>query len=548
MKTISQLQREILTPSAFQFIRCLSQEFESRRKDLLRAREIRQEIFSKDPSALQLLPETRSVREDLTWQVSPAPKDLNDRRVEITGPAEPKMIINALNSGAQVFMADFEDALSPTWRNVLEGQLGLREAVSRKLKVESGSKTYELNEKTATLVVRPRGLHLIEEHLKIDGEAVSASLFDFGLYFFHNIQELLDWRTGPYFYLPKLESHLEARWWNDVFIFTQRYFGVSRGTIRATVLIETIPAAFEMDEILFELREHSAGLNAGRWDYIFSLIKKLHQHSAFILPDRDQVTMTTGFMSSYAQRLVQTCHRRGAHAIGGMSAFIPNKAEPDVTAQALLKVAADKKREAYLGFDGTWVAHPGLIETARKELDGALNGRPHQKETLNLTQLDPADLLVTTIQGAEITESGVRKNIRISLTYLCHWLAGRGAVGIENLMEDLATAEISRGQLWQWAHYQVKVTSQNKDQITFTENLLKKWIAEESQQIKLDYLEQAQTLLEGLCLSKTFPEFITFESYKVLNELNDQEYKELNSHLSNIKQIKTIKESHAAQP
>lgn len=547
MKTISSLQREILTPSAFQFIRCLSQEFEFRRRDLLRAREGRQRLLTQDPSHFQLLPETKEIRADLTWQVASSPKDLTDRRVEITGPAEPKMIVNALNSGAQVFMADFEDALSPTWRNVLEGQSALRDAVLKKLRVESNGKVYELNEQTATLVVRPRGLHLVEEHFSIDGEPVSASLFDFGLYFFHNVQELLNRQTGPYFYLPKLESHLEARWWNDVFIFAQRYFGLGRGTIRATVLIETISAAFEMDEILFELREHAAGLNAGRWDYIFSLIKKLHAHEDYILPDRDQVTMATGFMSSYARRLVQTCHRRGAHAIGGMSAFIPNKAEPGTTAQALQKVAADKKREAGLGFDGTWVAHPGLIETARIELDAILRGRPHQKESLELLPLDPSDLLKTRIQGGEITESGVRKNIRIGLTYLCHWLSGRGAVGIENLMEDLATAEISRGQLWQWSRYQVKVLGP-AESFTLTENLLDQWIQDEAQKIDLKHLDEARGLLKALCFAKTFPEFITTQGCAVLNGLNDQEYNELKNPQINYKQLKTMKESHAIQP
>lgn len=547
MKTISSLQREILTPSAFQFIRCLSQEFETRRKDLLRNREVRQVFFSKDPSHLQLLPETAEIREDLTWQVAPAPKDLNDRRVEITGPAEPKMIVNALNSGAQVFMCDFEDALSPTWKNVLEGQQALKQAVRRTLRVESGDKVYELNESIATLVVRPRGLHLVEEHLKIDGDPISASLFDFGLYLFHNIQELVERRTGPYFYLPKMESHLEARWWNDVFIFSQRYFGICRGTIRATVLIETIPAAFEMDEILYELREHASGLNAGRWDYIFSLIKKLHSHKGFILPNRDQVTMATDFMSAYARRLVQTCHRRGAHAIGGMSAFIPNKAEPEITAQALLKVAADKKREASLGFDGTWVAHPGLIETARKELNAVLNGRPNQKESLELASLDPNDLLQTHIEGAEITESGVRKNIRIGLTYICHWLSGRGAVGIENLMEDLATAEISRGQLWQWVRFQVSVATSN-EQVTLTEGLLRKWIDEEVQKINLEHLAESQDIFSSLCLDKSFPEFISLQAAAVLNQLNDQEFNELNKSQTNYKQFKTTKESHAIQP
>lgn len=536
MNTLNSLRREILNPSAFQFVRCLHNEFESRRRDLLHQRSVRQALITSDINALHLLPETEGVRQDHGWQVAEAPQDLRDRRVEITGPAERKMIINALNSGAQVFMADFEDALAPSFHNVLDGQKALAEAVRRTLRMESGGKTYELEEQLATMVVRPRGLHLTENHLEIDGDPVSASLFDFGLYFFHNVAELLDRRTGPYFYLPKLESHLEARWWNDVFIFAQRYFAVPRGTVRATVLIETIPAAFEMEEILFELRDHAAGLNAGRWDYIFSLIKKYHAHVGFILPDRDQVTMATDFMSAYAKRLVQTCHKRGAHAIGGMSAFIPNKAELQVTAQAFEKVASDKKREASLGFDGTWVAHPGLIEIARQELDAVLQGRPHQKESLDLTALDPADLLKTKIAGSRITEVGVRKNIRSSLVYLCHWFSGRGAVGIENLMEDMATAEISRGQLWQWVRYQVKA-----GETTMTQNILKSWIAEEASEISLDHITEVRAFLEKICLAREFPEFITLEAYEILNQIHDEKSHESISY-------KPIKESHAIQP
>ncbi len=536
MTSIHSLQREIVTPSSFQFLRCLSQEFEGRRRDLIKARHIRQDFLKKDPSALHLLPETESLRQDLTWQVAPAPSDLEDRRVEITGPAERTMIINALNSGAQVFMADFEDALAPTWENILEGQKSLAAAVRKTLSLQTEEKTYTLNEKTATLVVRPRGLHLTEDHLVIDGAPISASLFDFGLYFFHNIQELLDHRTGPYFYLAKLESHLEARWWNDVFLYAQRYFAVPRGTVRATVLIETIPAAFEMDEILFELRDHASGLNAGRWDYIFSLIKKFHTHADFVLPDRDQVTMATGFMSAYARRLVQTCHRRGAHAIGGMSAFIPNRAEPEVTAQAFEKVAADKTREAKLGFDGTWVAHPGLIEVARKELDLILNGRPHQKDSLDLTLLDPAELLSLKIPGAGVTLAGVRKNIRSSLIYLCHWMSGRGAVGIENLMEDMATAEISRSQLWQWVKFQVPLGD-----FPFTEKLLKKWINEEASEIELSHINFCAPFLETLCLAQEFPEFITLEGCKMLNEINDLKSETLINY-------KPSKETHVTQP
>lgn len=503
----------ILTPGAFQFVRCLSQEFETRRKDLLQLRKNRR-------GPLRLFPETESIRKDLSWKVVQPPMDLKDRRVEITGPAEPKMIINALNSSAQVFMADFEDALSPTWSNLMLGQAALKEANKGTLALNVEGKTYQLNDRTATLVVRPRGLHMIETHMKLDGEPVSASLFDFGVYLFHNLKELLEKGSGPYFYLPKLESHLEARWWNDVFIFSQRYFGVPRSTIRATVLIETIPAAFEMEEILFELRDHSSGLNAGRWDYLFSLIKKHSDDPGMVLPDRDQLTMATDFMSAYAERLAQTCLRRGAQAIGGMSAFIPNKNEPEVTEQAFLKVAADKEREARLGFHGTWVAHPALIEVARK----AMNQRAEPATTY--PRLEASSLLNTKIPQAKVTETGVRKNIRVTLAYLCHWLDGRGAVGIENLMEDMATAEISRSQLWQWLKYQTPWD----DGQTLTPAVLQKLIQEESQKLKLPHLNLAQSILQEICLAPQMPEFITTLAYNQLNEINPIHTKESHAH------------------
>jgi malate synthase len=377
------------------------------------------------------------------WRVAEVPADLRDRRVEITGPVDRKMVINALNSGAQVFMADFEDACSPTWANVVEGQENVRDAVRRTIALDAGEKSYRLNDEIATLVIRPRGWHLVERNLDVDGEPVSASLFDFGLTFFHNAREQLERGTGPYFYLPKLESHLEARLWNDAFLLAQDELGVPRGSIRATVLIETILAAFEMEAILHELREHSAGLNAGRWDYIFSVIKRFPEE---VLPDRGQVTMAVPFMRAYTQLLVQTCHRHGAHAIGGMAAFIPSRRDPEVNERALAKVREDKQREAGDGFDGTWVAHPDLVEVAATEFE-----RSNQLDRLREDVSAGADeLLDFRIPGGEITEEGLRTNVSVGVRYLAAWLSGTGAAAIDNLMEDAATAEISRSQVWQW--------------------------------------------------------------------------------------------------
>jgi malate synthase len=375
--------------------------------------------------------------------VAEAPADLRDRRVEITGPVDRKMVINALNSGAQVFMADFEDACSPTWANVVEGQENVRDAVRRTIALDAGEKSYRLNDEVATLVIRPRGWHLVERNVEVDGEPVSASLFDFGLTFFHNAREQLERGTGPYFYLPKLESHLEARLWNDAFLLAQEELSVPRGSIRATVLIETILAAFEMEAILHELREHSAGLNAGRWDYIFSVIKRFPDE---VLPDRAQVTMAVPFMRAYTQLLVQTCHRRGAHAIGGMAAFIPSRRDPEVNERALAKVREDKQREAGDGFDGTWVAHPDLVEVAAAEFE-----RPNQLDRLREdVSAGPDELLDFRVPGGEITQEGLRTNVSVGVRYLAAWLAGTGAAALDNLMEDAATAEISRSQVWQW--------------------------------------------------------------------------------------------------
>ena len=446
---------EVLTPEAVAFVADLHRSFDPRRVELLREREERQRRFDAGefPS---FLAETASVREDDSWHVAPAPPDLDDRRVEITGPAEPKMMINALNSGARVFMCDFEDALSPTWPNVVTGQWAVSEAVRGRLAVTTDEKAYELKPEIATLVIRPRGWHLPEAHLLVDGSPVSASLFDFGLAFFHNAREQLGRGSGPYFYLPKLESHLEARLWNDVFVAAQARLGIPRGSIRATVLIETILAAFEMDEILYELRDHVAGLNAGRWDYIFSLIKTFRSRQDFVLPDRRDVTMTVPFMRAYTELLVQTCHRRRAHAMGGMAAFIPSRRDAEVNERAMAAVRADKERESSHGFDGTWVAHPDLVPLATGVFDAVLGSRPHQKDRPRPdVSVAAQELLDVRIPDGRVSEAGVRANVSVGVAYLASWLAGNGAAAINNLMEDAATAEISRSQLWQWRTHAV---------------------------------------------------------------------------------------------
>jgi malate synthase len=443
---------DILSPAALAFVAKLHRELNPTRLELLEKRQERQ-VELDSGSLPDFLTETRDVRES-DWRVVLPPPDLLDRRVEITGPVDRKMMINAMNSGARVFMADFEDACSPTWTNVVEGQRNLADAIRGTIELETEKKTYRLNDQTATLVPRPRGWHLPERHVLVDGEPVSASLFDFGLAFFHNAAELIERGSGPYFYLPKLESRLEARLWNDAFVLAQDELGIEQGTVRATALIETILAAFEMDEILYELRDHASGLNAGRWDYIFSVIKKFRSRPEFTLPDRAQVTMTVPFMRAYTELLVATCHRRGAHAMGGMAAFIPSRKDPLANEVALEKVRQDKVRESSDGFDGTWVAHPDLVPTATEVFDGALGERPNQVERLrDDVQVSAPDLLSVPETPGDVTEEGVAANVRVGIGYLDSWLRGVGAAAIDNLMEDVATAEISRSQLWQWIHH-----------------------------------------------------------------------------------------------
>src|SRR5438309_5503730 len=442
----------VLTPPALEFLAGLQREFGGRRLELLRVRDERQARYEAGESP-DFLTETKPVRE-ADWKVASIPNDLRDRRVEITGPTDAKMLINALNSGARMFMADFEDANSPTWSNMVEGQANLVDAIERTIEFETPEKTYRLNDEVATLLVRPRGWHLPERHVQVDGEPVSASLFDFGLYLFHNGKRLLERGAGPYLYLPKMESHLEARLWNDVFVFAQEQLGVDHGTIKDTVLIETFPAAFEMEEILYELRDHSAGLNAGRWDYIFSIIKKFHSRPDFLLPDRAQVTMTVPFMRAYTELLVKTCHRRDAFAMGGMAAFIPSRRDPKVNEVALPRVRDDKLRESRDGFDGTWVAHPDLVPVAREVFADFMGERNNQIDRQRTeVSIDSQQLLDLRVPNGEITETGLRSNISIGIQYIDSWLRGTGAAAIFNLMEDAATAEISRSQVWQWIHH-----------------------------------------------------------------------------------------------
>ncbi|MBM3266824.1 MAG: malate synthase A [Candidatus Sericytochromatia bacterium] len=506
----------LLTPEAMAFLGKLHAAFETRRRDLLEARALRQRRL--DAGELpDFLPQTRLLREG-EWRVADAPPDLQRRTVEITGPVERKMMINALNSGADCFMADFEDANSPTWDNVVAGQINCQDAVRRTLSFESADgREYRLADRVATLMVRPRGWHLVEKHVVVDDEVVSGSLFDFGLYFFHNARELLARGSGPYFYLPKLESHHEARLWNDVFDFAQDELGIPRGTIRATVLIETILAALEMEEILFELREHSAGLNAGRWDYIFSCIKKFRNRPGLVFPDRAAITMTVPFMRAYTDLLVRTCHKRGAHAIGGMAAFIPSRKDAAVNSTALGKVREDKDREAGDAFDGTWVAHPDLVAVAGESFRRLLGDRPHQiarrREDVSVAA---GDLLAFEIAGGQVTEAGVRKNVNVALQYLDSWLRGIGAAAIHNLMEDAATAEISRAQLWQWLHGGARLGSGE----TVDETLYRRIRGEELAALggaATGRLAEAARLLDGLVLSGEFAEFLTVSAYASLD-------------------------------
>jgi malate synthase len=506
-------QESILTQHALGFLLELQHRFGPARDELL-ARRVRRLADFAAGAQPEFLDSTQDVRE-ASWQVAPAPPDLLDRRVEITGPVERKMMINALNSGASVFMADFEDALSPTWENVLDGQVNLIDTVRRQVSFTSPEgKEYRLNDKVATLLVRPRGWHLEERHVLVDGQPMSASLFDFGLYFFHNAQELIDRGSGPYFYLPKLESHLEAQLWNRVFEHAQNALGIPHGTIRATVLIETIVAAFEMEEILYELRDHAAGLNAGRWDYIFSAIRKFPT-PGWYFPDRGQITMTVPFMRAYTELLVATCHRRGAHAIGGMAAFIPSRRDAEVNERALSKVTEDKERESRDGFDGTWVAHPDLVPVAKEVFDRHLGNRPHQKERLR-SEVDVAadELLDFRIEGGQVTENGVRQNVEIALRYLDAWLQGTGAAAIDNLMEDTATAEISRAQLWQWVWNEVPLADGRR----VTPELYRQTREEELTKLGSGgRLKDAAAILDELVLSRDFLPFLTLIAYPRLD-------------------------------
>src|ERR1035437_1940421 len=505
---------EDLTREALDFVAALQREFGGRRLELLQLRDERQARLDGGESP-DFLPGTKSVRES-EWGVAAPAKDLQARRVEITGPTDRKMLINALNSGARVFMADFEDANTPTWANLVEGQVNLIDAIERTLDFTSPEgKKYRLNAKVATLVVRPRGWHLDERHLEVGGKAVSGSLFDFGLYFFHNAKRLVGKGSGPYFYLPKLESHLEARLWNDVFNFAQDALGVPRGTIRATVLIETILAAFEMEEILYELRDHSSGLNAGRWDYIFSVIKKFRNRPDFVLPDRAQVTMTVPFMHAYSELLVKTCHRRGAHAMGGMAAFIPSRRDPEVNRVALAKVKEDKDREALAGFDGTWVAHPDLVATATEAFDRVLGERPNQLERQRPdVAVTSKQLIEMAVPGGSVTEGGLRLNVSVGIQYIESWLRGVGAAAINNLMEDVATAEISRSQVWQW----IRHSSQLSEGEPVTAELVREIADDELAEIRKRLGEElwakgrfadARQVFEEVALSESFPAFLT---------------------------------------
>ncbi|HAA17506.1 MAG TPA: malate synthase A [Cytophagales bacterium] len=522
LPSLSERQEQLLTPEALTFLRGLHRQFNSKRKELLAQRASRQ-VAIKAGKMPSLLEETAYVRTS-DWQVAPIPHDLQYRRTEITGPVDRKMIINALNSGAQVFMADFEDATSPTWQNTIEGQINLYDAIRRQIDfIAPNGKQYSLNEDTAVLKVRPRGWHLVEKHLLIDGEPISASLFDFGLYFFHNAHALLDRNSGPYFYLPKLESHEEARLWNEVFCKSQMAMDIPAGTIKVTVLIETILAAFEMEEIIYELRHHMAGLNAGRWDYIFSAIKKFRDAESCLLPDRSQVTMTVPFMRAYAQLLVYTCHKRGAHAIGGMAAFIPSR-DAEANTLAFSKVQADKKLEAESGFDGTWVAHPALVDIAQEEFAKIMGDHAHQKKVMlgNPEEL-VTNLLNFKIEGGAITEAGARMNINVGILYIASWLRGTGAAALYNLMEDAATAEISRAQIWQWLHREGLTLQDGRE---FTPRLYRTFLEEETNKIKAIVGEAtfadpafatAIELFDSLVTSEIFAEFLTLPAYERLS-------------------------------
>ena len=510
-------QREILTEDALGFVADLQREFGPRRDGLLAQRRERQAELDAG-GTLDFLPSTRQVRES-DWRVSPVPDDLQVRKVELTGPTDRKMVINALNSGASVFMADFEDANTPTWANLVDGHVNLADAIAGTIEFTNpDGREYRLDERTATLVVRPRGWHLPEKHIAVDGAPLVGAFMDFGLYFFHNAKRLIERGSGPYFYLPKTESHLEARLWNDIFSWSQDRLGIPRGTVKATVLIEVITAAFEMDEILYELREHSGGLNAGRWDYIFSLIKKFSSRPEMCLPDRAQVTMTVPFMRAYTELLIRTCHRRGAFALGGMAAFIPTRKDPNANETALARVREDKVREANDGMDGTWVAHPDLVPTAMAEFDKVLGARRNQLErTRDEVRVEATEMLDVRIPGATVTDAGVRANVSVAIQYLESWLRGTGAAAINNLMEDAATAEISRSQIWQWVRHGAK----SAEGTAITREWVRKIEDEELAKLRQAYGERfdsmqfaaARELFDEVALSGDFVEFLTLPGY-----------------------------------
>jgi malate synthase len=517
---------EILTPEALGFVRDLQREFGARREEILGRRAERQAELDRG-GTLDFLPETRDVRAS-DWTVEPVPSDLQDRRVEITGPVDRKMIINALNSGARGFMADFEDSNSPTWQNVVGGQVNLVDAIEGTIEFSGpDGREYRLNDQTATLLVRPRGWHLPDRHVLVDREPISGSLLDFGLFFFHNARRLLERGSGPYFYLPKLQSHVEARLWNDVFLHAQDALEVPRGTIKATVLIETLPAAFEMDEILWELREHSAGLNAGRWDYMFSIIKSFRNRPDFVLPDRNSVTMTVPFMRAYTELLVKTCHRRGAHAMGGMAAFIPSRRDAEANERAQKKLTADKEREATDGFDGTWVAHPDSVANATAEFDKVLGDRPNQVERLREdVSVEAGDLLNVGATPGEVTEEGLRNDVNVGIQYISSWLRGNGAAAIYGLMEDAATAEIARSQVWQWIRHGAEL----EDGRPVTSQLVQQLEGEELEKIREEIgnddwfysegrPEESRRLFGQVALGEEFVEFLTLPAYEKLLEL-----------------------------
>ncbi len=517
---------EVLTAEALELLALLHRELDPTRRELLARRERRQAELDAG-ATLDFLEETREVRQG-DWQVAPPPPALRRRWVEITGPTGAKMVINALNSGATGFMADFEDANSPTWSNMVGGQVNLIDAVRGTLEHDDQDRQYRLVDEPATLLVRTRGWHLVERHVTVDGEPIAGGLFDFGLYLHHNAAALLERGSGPFFYLPKLESHLEARIWRDAFVLAEDHLGLERGTIRATVLIETLPAAFEMDEILYELREHSAGLNAGRWDYIFSAIKRFRERPEFVLPDRSEVTMTVPFMRAYTELLVKTCHRRGAHAMGGMSAVIPSRSDEQAAERARDAVRADKEREAAAGFDGTWVAHPDSVEPAREEFDKVLGERPNQLDEMrDEVSVAAADLLAIDATEGDITEEGLRSNVNVGIQYISSWLRGNGAAGIYGLMEDAATAEISRSQIWQWIRHEAQLA----DGRTVTPELVRDVATEELERIRAEIgddewferegrPEESRELFEAVALSGNdeFVEFLTLPAYERLEQ------------------------------